>query len=83
MTTFRNSLHLYDHKDVVATIEAMQKKIEFCHDNGIDMLKLGWTRANLANICLPNPTDFEFYPLCSSDSDLHEKKTGKDLIESS
>ena len=41
MTTFRNFLHLYDNKDVVATIEAMQKMIKFCHDNGIDMLKIG------------------------------------------
>ena len=41
MTTFRNFLHLYDNKDVIATIETMQKMIKFCHDNGIDMLKIG------------------------------------------
>ena len=54
----------------------MQKMIEFLHDKGVDMLKLGCTLPNLANICLQKPTDYKFYPFFSSDSDLLEDMTG-------
>ena len=47
--------------------------IEFYHDKGIDMLKLGCTLPNLANICLHKSTDYTFYPFFSSDSDFLEK----------
>ena len=40
----------------------MQKMIAFCHDKDIDMLKLGCTLPNLANICLHKSTDAKFYP---------------------
>ena len=36
-----DNILLYDNKDFVATIEAMHKMIDFCNDNGIDMLRLG------------------------------------------
>ena len=55
------------------TLEAMQKMIEFYHETGIDMLKLGCTLPNLANICPHNSTDHKFNPVFSSDSVLLEK----------
>ena len=51
----------------------MQKMIEFYHDKGIDMSKLGCKLPNLANICLHNSTDYKFYSFFSNDSDLLEK----------
>ena len=51
----------------------MQKMIEFYHKKGIDMLKLGCTLSNLANICLHKSTDSKFYPFTESDKDLLEK----------
>ena len=47
----------YNNKDVVPTLEVMQKIIEFYHQKEIDMLKLGCTLPNLANICLHKSTD--------------------------
>ena len=72
-TTFRNFLRWYNNKDIDPTLDAMQKMVEFYHDKGIDMLKLGCTLPNLANICLHKSTDYKFYPFLSSDSDLLEK----------
>ena len=37
------------------------------------MLKLVCTLPNLANICLHKSTDYKFYPIILSDSDLLEK----------
>ena len=51
----------------------MQKMIEFYHDKGIDMLKLGCTLPNLANICLHKSTNHKFYPFFEGDKDLCEK----------
>ena len=47
--------------------------IEFYHNKGIDMLKLGCTLPNLANVCLHKSTDSKFYPFRKSDKDLLEK----------
>ena len=51
----------------------MQKLIQFYHNKGIDMLKLGCPLPNLANICLQKSTNYKFYPFCESDTDLCEK----------
>ena len=51
MRSFKNFLPWYNNKDVVPTLEAMQKMIAFYHDQDIDMLKLGYTLPKLANIC--------------------------------
>ena len=64
----------FNNKVVVPTLEPMQKMIEFYHNKGIDMLKLGCTLPNLANICLHNSTDSKFYPFTEPDKDLLEKK---------
>ena len=63
----------YNNKDVVPTLEAMQKMIEFHHNKGIDMLKFGCKLPNLANICLHRSTDSKVYPFTESDEDLLEK----------
>ena len=73
MTVFKDFLKWYNNKDVVPTLEAMQKTIQFYHNKGIDMLKLGCTLPNLANICLHKSTNYKFYPICESDKDLCEK----------
>ena len=73
MQNFSDFLKWYYNKDVVPTLEAMQKMIESYHNKGIDMLKLGCTLPNLANICLHKSTDSKFYPFTESDKDLLEK----------
>ena len=70
---FSDFLKWYNNKDVVPTLEAMHKMIEFYHNKGIDVLKLGCTLPNLANICLHKSTDSKIYPLTESDKDLLEK----------
>ena len=73
MQFFSDFLKWYHNKDVVPTLEAMQKMIEFYHKKGIDMLKLGCTLRSLANICLHKSTDSKFYNFTESDKDLLEK----------
>ena len=73
MSSFRDFLRWYDNKDVLPTLEAMQKMIAFYQDKDIDMLKLGCTSTNLANICLHKSTDTKFYPFTEEDKDLLEK----------
>ena len=72
MQNFSDFLKWYNNKDVVPTLEAMQKMIEVYH-KGIAMLKLGCTLPNLANICLHKSTDSKFYPFTESDKDLFGK----------
>ena len=73
MQKFSDFLKWYNNKDVVPTLKAMQKMIEFYHNKGIDMLKLGCTLPNLANICLHKSTDSKFCPFTESDKYLLEK----------
>ena len=73
MKSLKDFLMWCNNKDVVPTLEAMQKMIKFHHQKEIDMLKLGGTSPNLANICLHKPTDSKFYLFTESDKDLLEK----------
>ena len=73
MQSFKDFLRWYNNKDVVPTLEAMKKIIEFHHSKRIDMLKLGCTLPNLANICLHCSTNVKFYPFPEGDKDLLEK----------
>ena len=73
MTTFQDFVRWYNNKDVVPTLEAMQKMMEFYHNKGIDMLKLGCTLPNLAIIGLHKSTNSKFYPFVEADKDLHDK----------
>ena len=63
-------LSWYNYKDVVPTLEAVQKMIEFYHNKGTDVRKLGCPFPNLANICLQSFTSAKFYPFTQSDKDL-------------
>ena len=72
MSSFKDFLRWYINKNVVP-LEAMQKMIAFHHDKDIDMLKLGCTLPNLANICLHKSTDAKFYPFTEGDKDILEK----------
>ena len=73
MSSFTDFLCWYNNKDVVPTLEAMQKIIAFYHDKKIDVLKLGCTLPNLANKCLNKSTDGKVYPFMERDTDLLEK----------
>ena len=53
--------------------------IQFHHNKGIDMLKLGCTLPNLSNICLHKSTHSKFYPFTESEKDLLEK-IRKDMV---
>ena len=66
-------LRWYSNKDVVPTLEAMQKLLAFYHDKDIDMLKLRCTLPNLSHICLHKSTDAKFYPFTEGDKNLLEK----------
>ena len=73
MRTFKDFLRWYNIKDVVPTLEAKQKIVDFYHNKGIDTLKLGCTLLNLPNICLHKSTTAKFYHFTESDEDLLEK----------
>ena len=73
MHFFSDFIKWYNNKDIVSTLEAMQKMIEFYHNKGIDMLKLGCKLPDLAFICLHKSTVSKFYHLMESDEDLLEK----------
>ena len=51
----------------------MQKMIDFYHNKGIDMLKLGCTLPKLSGLCLHKSTTANFQPFTESDWDLLEK----------
>ena len=70
MKTFQDFVRWYNDKDVVPTLEAMQKMMEFYHNKGIDRLKLGCTLPNLANICLHKSTYNKLYPFAEADKDF-------------
>ena len=73
MGSFKDFLCLYNIEDVVHTLEALQKMIAFYHEKDIDLLKLGCTLPNLANICLHKSTDTKLYPSTVADKNLSEK----------
>ena len=73
MSSFKDLLRWYNNKDVVPTLDAMQKMNAFYHNKDIDMLTLGCTLPNLANIGLHKSTDAKLYPITEGDKDLLEK----------
>ena len=72
MTFFQDFVRWYK-KDVVPTLEAIQKMKEFYHNKGIDTLKLGCTLPNLANICLYKSNSNKFYAFVEADKYWHDK----------
>ena len=73
MSSFKVFLRWYNNTDVVPIFEAMQKMMVFYHDKDIDMLKLGFTLPNLANICLHNSTDAKLYSFTETDKHQLQK----------
>ena len=61
----------------------MHKMIEFYHNKGIEMLKLGYTLPNLANICLHKSTVSKFYPFTESDKNLIENVVDETFLRKS
>ena len=70
MNTFHDFLKWYNNKDVVPTLDAMTKMIQFYHSKQIDLLKLGYTLPNLANRFLHSSTDVAFFPFCEQDKEF-------------
>ena len=70
----------YNNKDVVPTVEAMQEMVAFYHGKDIDMLRLGCTLPNLANVCLHKSTDTNFGPFSERAENLLEK-TEEDVVD--
>ena len=73
MCTFKDFLRWHNNNDVVPKLEDMQKMVDFNHNKGIDMSKLGLILPNVANNCLHKSSNAEFYPFTESDMDLLEK----------
>ena len=73
MTSIKDFLRRYNKKDVVLTLEAMQKMIASYHDKDIGMLKLGCILPNVANICLHKSIYAKFYPFTEGDKNIMEK----------
>ena len=80
MSSFEDFLRWYNSKVVVPTSEAMQKMIALYNDKDIDMLKLGCTVPNLANICLHKSTDAKLHPVTKGNKDLLEKIREESLV---
>ena len=73
-TDFQQDFHKrYNNKDVVPTLEAMQKRVEPYHNKGIGMLKLGCTLPDWSNICLHKSTDSKFHLFAESAKNLLQK----------
>ena len=71
MSSFKDFLRWYNDKDVVPTLEAMQKMIAFYHDKDVDTLKLGCTLTKPGqNLSIYS---CKIYPFTGGDNDLLEK----------
>ena len=78
--SFKEFLHWHNNNDVVPTLEAIQKFVEF-HDNKCaHMLKLECRLPNLGNKCLQNSIIGKFYPFTQSDGKLL-LKVREDVVE--
>ena len=73
LQSFQEFLRWYNDKDVVPTLEGMQRRFEFPHNKAFDKLKLGCTIPYLANNCLHNSTCAKFYQITENDKDLFSK----------
>ena len=73
MCTYKDFLRWNNNKDVLPTLETIQKWLGFYHNKGIDMLKLGCTLPTLANICLHKSTSAKFYSFIETDTKLLQK----------
>ena len=70
MESFQDFLKWYNNKDVVPTLEALQKVMHFYHQKGGGMSKLGLTLPNFAHCVLHSSTPHKFYPFNREDESL-------------
>ena len=80
MSSFRDFLRSYNKKEVLPTLKARQKTITFCHDQDIDILKLGCTLPNLARTCLHKSTDTKIFLLMDSFENMLDKIREFDVV---
>ena len=73
MCAFKDFQRWYNSKDVVPTMEAMQKMLAFYREKGRDMMKLGCTLPYLAKNGLHKSTSANFFPFTETDKDLLQK----------
>ena len=73
MTTFKNFFAVIQQQWCCSNPWSNAKKVQFYHQKENDMLKLGCTLPNLANICLHKSNNEKFYPFCKIDRDLRQK----------
>ena len=73
MITFKEFWRWYNNIYVVLTVEAMQKMKKCFQDKRTDMLKVGCTLPNFANMSLHKTTNHNFYQFFESDKILCEK----------
>ena len=73
MCTYKDFFTLVQQQRRCPNTRSNAKKLAFYHKKGIDMLKLGCTLPNSANICLHKSTSAKFYPFTETDKDLLQK----------
>ena len=73
MCTFKDFFTLVKQQRRCPDTQSNAKMLAFYHVKGIDMLKLGCTLPNLANICLHKSTSAKFYPFTETNKELLQK----------
>ena len=60
--SFKDILRWYNNLEVIPTLKAMQKIVDFYHKRGFDMVKLGCILPKLANVFFTNQVLQNFFP---------------------
>ena len=72
MESFQDFLKWYDIKDVVLALEVLRKMMQFYHQKGIDVLKLGFTLPNSANCIFHSSTSLKSFPFNQEDKNFDD-----------
>ena len=84
MESFKNFLNWHRFKNVVPSLEAFQKLMQFYDQERIEILKLGFTLPNIANRILHSSTPLKFFAFKQEDKSfddyIHEWLTGVQSI---
>ena len=83
MESFQDFLKRYNNIEVVPTLEVSQK-MQFYHQKGTDLLKLGFTLRSLANLIFHSSTSLKLFPFNQEDKSfddyIRQLLTGAPLI---
>ena len=71
--TIKDFFTLVQQQSRCPNTQSNAKNACFCHRKEIDMLKLGCTLPNLANICMHKSTSAKFYPITEAHKNLLQK----------